>query len=594
MRLDNSKGGVCQLVASDDSLLWISGGPGLGKTMLSIYLTEYLSSYLRPLEDGKCHYSTYFFCDAKVNTRNSAVAIVRGLLFQLLQQKSDLIKHTLPTYEVQKEQMFQQSSFETIWSIFVKITNAIGDSPVSCVLDGLDECEPASLQEFLNKLNKITSTSPGLKMIVLSREYPSCLGASLGQFSRIRLDPDAKSEVSDGLDLYISARVAELSESKKYPAELTDHVKRTLRDKSAGTYLWVSFVVKDLQKIEVSEVEESLDQLPEGLYPLYERILEQVNQAQRGLTLDILRWCTFAVRPLTIGELASALKVKSTSLLDQKSVLRGKLTYCGHFLSISTDVISLVHQSAYDFLTNRISNCEKTPWFSLSRVELEHSKLASASIAYFLDAYLEDEDIFNMFADKWLLYPFLLYAAQKWCNHFNDSNQHGVKILEEYPQFFLMSSVWNNWADRRFGDNNREVIFVAAKLGLTVLMQRILKERGHSLYWKYLFARTLKENALCTASNSGHLSIVELLIKNGVHVDCENENKNTPLSIAVLCGHREVADFLLTCGANINGKSPWVSPLKIAIQLGKPEVIKLLLEWKPLDCPRPGRRRGIF
>jgi hypothetical protein len=73
---------------SDGGLLWISGGPGLGKTMLSIYLTEYLASFLTPLEDGQYHYSTFFFCDAKDDTRNSSVAIVRGLLFQLLQQKS--------------------------------------------------------------------------------------------------------------------------------------------------------------------------------------------------------------------------------------------------------------------------------------------------------------------------------------------------------------------------------------------------------------------------------------------------------------------------------------------------------------------------
>lgn len=234
-------------ITSDGGLLWISGGPGLGKTMLSIYLTEYLSSYFRPLEDGNSHYSTYFFCDAKDNKRNSSVAIVRGLLFQLLRQNGDLIGHILPTYEAQKKQIFQQSSFETIWSIFLNMTNAIGDSHVSCILDGLDECEPASLQDLLKRLNKITSTSPRLKVIVLSREHPSYLGVSLGQFLRIRLDPDAKSQVSDGLDLYISARVAELSKSKQYPDELTEHVKKTLKEKSAGTYLWISFVVRDLQ-----------------------------------------------------------------------------------------------------------------------------------------------------------------------------------------------------------------------------------------------------------------------------------------------------------------------------------------------------------
>lgn len=441
-------------ITSDGGLLWISGGPGLGKTMLSIYLTEYLSMYFRSLDHEPRHYSTFFFCDAKDDTRNSAVAIVRGLLFQLLEQKEDLITHILPTYEIQKDQMFRQNSFETIWKIFLEMTNDIGGSQVSCILDGLDECEPESLQDLLQKLNRITSTSPGLKIIVLSREHPRFLEDSLGQFLRIRLDPDAKSEVNDGLDLYISTRVVELSESKHYPAELTDHVKKKLKEKSEGTYLWVSFVVKDLEKVEVSEVEVRLDQLPQGLHSLYERILEQVDPFHRDLSLDILRWCTFAVRPLTLSELASALGIQPTNLLDKEAVLRGKLAYCGHLISISDDTISLVHQSAYDFLTRHISDNGKVPWFSLSTVEVEHSKLASVCIAYFQEVLLKEEFILKYIkamglfpeiqplqteeeAPKSLQYPFIEYAIRQWDKHFNHSSRQGVNIMDQYPQFFF-------------------------------------------------------------------------------------------------------------------------------------------------------------
>lgn len=175
----NQKEEFVNWITSDSGLLWISGGPGLGKTMLLIYLTEYLLSYFRPLVEDKCRYSTFFFCDAKDNTRNTSVAIVWELLFQLLQQKEELFRHILPAYEVQNTQIFQRSSFETIWNIFLRMTNDIKDSRVSCVLEGLDECELESLQDLLKKLNKIASTSPGLKLIILSRECPSCLGASL-------------------------------------------------------------------------------------------------------------------------------------------------------------------------------------------------------------------------------------------------------------------------------------------------------------------------------------------------------------------------------------------------------------------------------
>ncbi|PTB53807.1 hypothetical protein M431DRAFT_6092 [Trichoderma harzianum CBS 226.95] len=162
-KLINSKGelvqGTCDWIAqkkefikwraSDGGLLWISGGPGLGKTMLSIYLITYLSSCFLSIDDGKTHYSTYFFCDANDNTRNSAVAIIRGILFQLLEQKKELIGHILSSYEVQREQLFSQNSFETVWKFFLTMVNDLGDSQATCIIDGLDECEPTSLELLL-------------------------------------------------------------------------------------------------------------------------------------------------------------------------------------------------------------------------------------------------------------------------------------------------------------------------------------------------------------------------------------------------------------------------------------------------------------
>ncbi|RFU73874.1 ankyrin repeat [Trichoderma arundinaceum] len=43
---------------SDGGLLWISGGPCLGKTMLSIYLTEYLQSWFGSTENEQRQYTT--------------------------------------------------------------------------------------------------------------------------------------------------------------------------------------------------------------------------------------------------------------------------------------------------------------------------------------------------------------------------------------------------------------------------------------------------------------------------------------------------------------------------------------------------------
>ena len=49
----NSKG--------DTRLLWISGGPGKGKTMLSVFLTEKLERHTDRIDNAKL---VFFFCSA--------------------------------------------------------------------------------------------------------------------------------------------------------------------------------------------------------------------------------------------------------------------------------------------------------------------------------------------------------------------------------------------------------------------------------------------------------------------------------------------------------------------------------------------------
>ena len=59
------------------SLLWSSGGPGNGKTMTSVFLTEELERHTEHIDNAEL---VFLFCSAEDEKRNTTVAVLRGLV----------------------------------------------------------------------------------------------------------------------------------------------------------------------------------------------------------------------------------------------------------------------------------------------------------------------------------------------------------------------------------------------------------------------------------------------------------------------------------------------------------------------------------
>ena len=92
-------------------LLWISRGLGKGETMLSVYLTEELERHTASIDSAGL---AFFFCSASDEKRNTAVAVLRGLVYQLITKRPQLIKHVLPYFETPERIQQTLSSLETL------------------------------------------------------------------------------------------------------------------------------------------------------------------------------------------------------------------------------------------------------------------------------------------------------------------------------------------------------------------------------------------------------------------------------------------------------------------------------------------------
>lgn len=210
--------------------LWISGGPAKGKTMLSIFLTQKLEQHLTKKEA-----LLYFFCAHGDGKRNSSIAIIRGLIFQLLSERPALFKHIIPTFELLNESLFKSTSIEALWNVFEAMIQDHSLDGVYCILDGLDECDETSIKWLFKKITifqRRTSDTDSrirrVKIILISRALPKLLPREVAHFSRINLDSDWNEAMKADIRRLIDFEVTKLADEKCYPEELRIAVEKAL------------------------------------------------------------------------------------------------------------------------------------------------------------------------------------------------------------------------------------------------------------------------------------------------------------------------------------------------------------------------------
>ena len=607
-KLVNTKGprvdGTCQWIMShslydswlrsNSQLLWLSGGPGKGKTMLSIFLAEELEQMARSSQ--KTLFLQYF-CDNKDEKRNTAVAVLRGLVYQLLQLRPNLFKHILPSFRLQKESMF---SFETLYRTFESM---ICDSTLEttyCVLDGLDECDENLLEILLRKFAALLSAKPNatchLNLLIVSRDLPDFIPELLSTFPRISLDLDADTEITQDIDLFIKAKVKELSREKNYPQGLVAHVEKVFRNRAQGTFLWIGVVAQVLRKYKATEVEKALDLFPPGLDELYARILLQIDGGRREITARILRWVVMSVRPLTLSELSVAIETTaefSIVRFTRDEVIRDQVSYCGHFLVIKEDEVGLIHQSAKDYLLRKTR--DSNPELEVFRVKeaVANLEIAGRCLDYLQSGALDScQPKLLSNASHLSSFPFLSCAALHWYEHARSLARSenifdlSLPFYHKYSQT-RMSWLKAHWEVERLNwivkIESFTLLHLASYFGIRPLVENLILRKGwRSKIERLFFLNKIDSSgrtALMSAAGGGHETVVQLLLEKGANIETKDKYVPAALMTAANIGHVAIVRLLLEKGANTESKDILERTALIAAAFGEHEaVIRLLLE----------------
>jgi ankyrin repeat protein len=555
--------------------------------MMSIFLTEELENKTARKSDAEM---LFFFCSAQDEKRNTGVAVLRGILYQIMAKCPQLITHALPYFETPERTQQTLLSLETLWIIFTKLVADTALGTMFCVIDGLDECDESATRVLLPRIvglltANVSSTTGMFKLAVISREIHALRGCSC---SRIKLDPDNDAKVDSDIELFVSTRVQELSGIEGFNNDFRSFVQESLVERAEGTFLWVGFAMYELlQKETCSEVLEVLEDLPTGLPAIYDRMLLQIPARHRKVSQAILRWVTFAVRPLELDELADAVGLQPRHPhLTTEQVARDAVARCGPLLKMQEQEVSLVHQSMRDYLLRE--EHESNAVLDAFRLQLEpsHLELARKCLDCLAQSNLKYKRITNTELKVPPNSPLLHYAMSNWPEHARNCTALAAGLMDPHG-FFLkkVSPVRIHWLfsySRRFDRsiNPQNLLHVACRLGIIPWVEAVLsKKRWMPRIQERVNMGNLEgRTALHYAASSGNIALVQQLLNRGADIKTEDPNGITALHIAAKEGNTAVMQLLLNHGADTEAKDDdKKTALHTAVEEGNAAVVQLLL-----------------
>ncbi|UKZ53066.1 hypothetical protein TrVGV298_006853 [Trichoderma virens] len=436
-RIEDTKGGLLQdsfnwILENDDfcrwfkdpnrPLLWIRGDPGKGKTMLLCGIVDNLQK-LAPSS-----LISFFFCQATDERINNSTAVLRGIIFSLIDQQQHLLKHLREPYARQGKSLFEPpSAWYALSSILQSLLSDLNNTqqPTCLLVDALDECVNEDMPRLLDFIVKMSNELPYVKWVVSSRNWPQIIDKlkNLGPESQLSLELNAES-VNAAVQIYIKRKVLQLSENKGYNKKKEEAVRDYLLSNADGTFLWVALICKNLERASPWIGLALLQKIPPGLDSLYEQMVNTLARCDEAeICKRILAVATVARRPVTLEELI--VLAETPGELDEKSeAVCDLIGQCGSFLTIRDEVVYFVHQSAKDFLVETAAKktfflgIEKASHYMVARSIKLMSEALKRDIYGIKDLGIHIDDVQVLTSQPLTA---IGYSCVHWVDHFMDT-----------------------------------------------------------------------------------------------------------------------------------------------------------------------------
>jgi len=330
----------------DVGLLWIRGGAGKGKTMMSIGLIEELAQ-----KPKAANLVTYFFCQNADQTLDTVEAIIKGLILQLVKQQRSLQICLREKWDAVNERFEKDlKSWEALWEVFLDMLDRCDCPRVYIVVDALDECHKEDMEGLLRSLVRTGLSYPArIKWLLTSRPLDIAQQRLLTGTDQVLVSLELNSgNVSYGVEVYITHRVDELDRLWSPDPFPRQEIESELHRKAEGTFLWVNLVCQKLEDVSAEKALTTIRSFQPGLDNVYCRAIDELFVGKQSIVegcIRLLKVMKLTFRPLNLHEVGHV-----AGLRDDKRYIQTLIDRCASFVQNRGPYVEFQHQTALEFL----------------------------------------------------------------------------------------------------------------------------------------------------------------------------------------------------------------------------------------------------
>ncbi|KAK3986076.1 hypothetical protein QBC44DRAFT_144648 [Cladorrhinum sp. PSN332] len=349
-----------------NNVLWLTGRPGVGKSVLSSYVIEQLK------QAG--FYCSYFIFKNTESGGSMLIESLQSLAFQMSIQDDSV--HDALVELTKNDHMWNRSDEASFWRhIFLScIFQLPCISTHFWVLDGIDEC-PNFESLFTRRF--LATVPPGLRLFATSRPLQKITRGLVGLGPKTFTYPLTDDDTQEDIRLFLSTRLTDLdlfdNDSDR------ERMFAKILAKARGSFLWVRLVMQDLECAFSEEAMEAvLQDTPADLSQLYTRIMSTImaDDPKAALAKSIFKWVALSSRPLTVEELRHAIKLDVAQTVP--NLAKWIPEVCGHLLYVDQNsCVRPIHDTVRNFLL--AGGAELTP---LVNKQEGHTSIACTLLNY--------------------------------------------------------------------------------------------------------------------------------------------------------------------------------------------------------------------